>query len=46
MEYVTIPGTDLNVSKVCLGTWQFNGGQQSADKTWEAMPEQVGHCFI
>jgi hypothetical protein len=21
---VTIPGTDLNVSRICLGTWQFN----------------------
>ena len=29
-----IPQTDLDVSAVCLGTWQFCGG----DNTWEGMP--------
>ena len=25
MEYVTIPGTDLRVSRICLGTWAIGG---------------------
>ncbi len=42
MEYVNLPNSDLKVSPLCVGCWQFNGGQQSADKTWNAMPVEVG----
>lgn len=24
MEYITLPGTDLKVSRICLGTMQFS----------------------
>ncbi|XP_013382396.1 uncharacterized protein LOC106153129 [Lingula anatina] len=37
MQRVNLPGSDLNVSPICLGTWQFNGGQVGGDKTWGAM---------
>ncbi|ELU18050.1 hypothetical protein CAPTEDRAFT_222791 [Capitella teleta] len=36
MERVTLPNSDLQVSQLCLGCWQFNDNQQSADKTWAA----------
>ena len=26
MEHIQLKGTDLKVSPVCLGTWQFNDG--------------------
>ena len=41
MEYNTLGNTDLKVSRVCVGTWQFNDGQQSADKTWNAQACEV-----
>ena len=41
MSRVTLPGTDLSVSPVCIGTWQFNNDVQTADKTWPAQPYEV-----
>jgi aryl-alcohol dehydrogenase-like predicted oxidoreductase len=35
----TIPGTDLNVSIICLGTWQFNDNK--ATNAWDAQSEKV-----
>jgi hypothetical protein len=35
----TIPGTDLNVSRICLGTWQFNDNK--ATNAWDAQSEKV-----
>ena len=36
---VTIPVTYLNVSKICLGTWQFNDNK--ATNAWDAQSEKV-----
>ena len=38
---VKLSGSDLKVSSVCIGCWQFNGGEQSADKTWPAQEPEV-----
>lgn len=37
---VLLPGTDLNVSRLCLGCWQFNANK--ANPSWDAQPEEVG----
>ena len=36
METITLPRTDLTVSRVCLGTMQFAGSKEAGtcDKTW------------
>eukprot|EP00930_Biecheleria_cincta_P082391 TRINITY_DN72129_c0_g1_i1.p1 TRINITY_DN72129_c0_g1~~TRINITY_DN72129_c0_g1_i1.p1 ORF type:complete len:373 (-),score=70.41 TRINITY_DN72129_c0_g1_i1:50-1126(-) len=41
MEYITIPGTDLRVSRICLGTMQFSGSvdEGTVDITWGAMSQ-------
>jgi len=36
---VTITGTDLNVSRICLGTWQFNDNKTT--NAWDAQLEKV-----
>ena len=36
---VKLPGTDLNVSRLCLGCWQFNGNKANAN--WDAQSEEV-----
>jgi hypothetical protein len=36
---VTIPVTYLNVSRICLGTWQFNDNK--ATNAWDAQSEKV-----
>jgi len=36
---VTVPGTDLNVSRICLGTWQFNDNKGT--NAWDAQSEKV-----
>lgn len=41
MNRVKLAGTDLEVSPVCLGCWQFNGGAQ--DITWSPQEEKVRH---
>jgi aryl-alcohol dehydrogenase-like predicted oxidoreductase len=38
---VTIPGTDLNVSRICLGTWQFNDNKATNAWDWDAQSEKV-----
>eukprot|EP00698_Gefionella_okellyi_P009269 TRINITY_DN2344_c0_g1_i6.p1 TRINITY_DN2344_c0_g1~~TRINITY_DN2344_c0_g1_i6.p1 ORF type:complete len:337 (-),score=78.56 TRINITY_DN2344_c0_g1_i6:511-1521(-) len=40
MQRRNIPGTDLQVSPVCLGTWQFAGSSDHQDMTWGA-PEEA-----
>ncbi|GAU90130.1 hypothetical protein RvY_02594 [Ramazzottius varieornatus] len=42
--FTTLPGTDLSVSRVCLGTWQFNGGQ--ADITWSGQEEKLSKAIV
>lgn len=37
---ITLPGTNLNVSRVCLGCWQFNGGKDTVN--WDAQTPEVG----
>lgn len=44
MMYTTLPGTDLKVSRICLGTWQFNGGK--ADITWGGQDEKVKYLLV
>ena len=34
MEKITLAGTDLVVSRVCLGTMQFSGSSDASDATW------------
>ena len=41
---ITIPGTDLNVSRICLGTWQFNDNKET--NAWEAQSEEVWFMVI
>ena len=40
MSRVQLGNSDIQVSPVCVGCWQFNGGK--ADETWPAQPEEVG----
>jgi len=42
MEYVTIPGTDLRVSRICMGTMQFSGSvdEGTVDVTWGSMSQE------
>lgn len=44
MERKKLADSDITVSPICVGCWQFNGGEQSADKTWNAQDEQVDHA--
>ncbi|OQV22078.1 putative General stress protein 69 [Hypsibius exemplaris] len=44
MLYETLPGSDLKVSRVCLGTWQFNGG--AADLTWNPQDVKVSKDIV
>jgi len=48
MEHITLKGTDLKVSPVCLGTWQFNDGVQNIQwpvQTAEESKAIVDKCF-
>lgn len=44
MNRVKLAGTDLEVSPVCLGCWQFNGGAQ--DITWSPQEEKVSLSIV
>lgn len=39
MEYLTLPQTDIKVSRICLGCWQMNDNKANA--SWEAQPYEV-----
>ncbi|XP_063421088.1 1-deoxyxylulose-5-phosphate synthase YajO-like [Mytilus trossulus] len=41
---VLLPGTDLNVSRLCLGCWQFNANK--ANPSWDAQPEEVSKAIV
>ena len=41
MWFRIIPNTDISVSVICLGTWQFDGTEGAADNTWGYMPEET-----
>jgi len=44
MNRVKIAGTDLEVSNICLGCWQFNDG--GPDMTWAPQPEKVSLSIV
>ncbi|CAI9727746.1 aldo-keto reductase YdjG-like [Octopus vulgaris] len=44
MEHITLPGTDLKVTPVCLGTWQFNNG--ITNNTWDAQTEELSKTIV
>ena len=39
MEKVRLAGTDLDVSQICLGCWQFNDNK--ANVSWDAQCIEV-----
>eukprot|EP01043_Picozoa_sp_COSAG02_P049954 COSAG02_NODE_5074_length_4664_cov_17.061117_3_plen_160_part_00 len=45
MQYITLPGTDLRVSRVCLGTQQLSGSADDdsvgRDFTWGAVDQET-----
>eukprot|EP00005_Dracoamoeba_jomungandri_P002947 CAMPEP_0174255228 /NCGR_PEP_ID=MMETSP0439-20130205/4563_1 /TAXON_ID=0 /ORGANISM="Stereomyxa ramosa, Strain Chinc5" /LENGTH=342 /DNA_ID=CAMNT_0015337307 /DNA_START=1 /DNA_END=1026 /DNA_ORIENTATION=- len=43
MEYITLPQTDLRVSRICLGTWQFSG---KGDNTWDEIPQDTANEIV
>ena len=48
MDYVTLPGTDLKVSRVCLGTWQLAGSveKNTSDVTFGAVTQPEAEAII
>ncbi|GFO19054.1 voltage-gated potassium channel subunit beta-1 [Plakobranchus ocellatus] len=44
MEHLTLKGTDLKVSPICLGTWQFN--DSSKDITWPAQSAEESKAIV
>ncbi|XP_072029080.1 uncharacterized oxidoreductase YccK-like isoform X1 [Amphiura filiformis] len=44
MNRVQLGSSDLQVSPICIGCWQFNGGK--ADETWPAQQEQVSKSIV
>ncbi|XP_011453472.3 1-deoxyxylulose-5-phosphate synthase YajO [Magallana gigas] len=41
---ITLPGTNLNVSRVCLGCWQFNGGKDTVN--WDAQTPEESKAIV
>ncbi|KAK0058256.1 1-deoxyxylulose-5-phosphate synthase YajO [Biomphalaria pfeifferi] len=44
MEHITLKGTDLKVSRFCLGTWQFNDGEDNV--TWPAQSAELSKSVV
>lgn len=44
MEKRTLPGTDLHVSPLCLGTWQFNDNKTTIN--WEGQDRQTSKAIV
>jgi len=44
MDYLTLPQTDLKVSRICLGCWQMNNNIQNA--SWEAQTYEVSVVML
>ncbi|XP_064614986.1 1-deoxyxylulose-5-phosphate synthase YajO-like [Liolophura sinensis] len=44
MKRVTLPGSDLSVSPVCIGCWQFNDGKDTVN--WDAQPQEVSKQVV
>jgi aryl-alcohol dehydrogenase-like predicted oxidoreductase len=48
MQYVILPGTDLRVSRLCLGTMQFAGSVEkgTSDVTWGSVDESTATATV
>ena len=48
MEYTTLPGTDLRVSRICLGTMQFAGSVEegTSDVTWGQIDQETVNATV
>ncbi|KAL8611940.1 hypothetical protein ACOMHN_034069 [Nucella lapillus] len=44
MEKRTLPGTDLQVSPLCLGCWQFNDSKSTIN--WEGQSREVSKAIV
>ncbi|XP_070565684.1 uncharacterized oxidoreductase YccK-like [Ptychodera flava] len=44
MEKIILPGTVLNVSRICIGCWQFNAGK--FDETWPAQTVETSKAIV
>ncbi|XP_002734743.3 aldo-keto reductase IolS-like [Saccoglossus kowalevskii] len=44
MEKITLPGTELSVSRVCIGCWQFNSGED--DMSWPPQKEETSRAIV
>ncbi|XP_071952239.1 uncharacterized oxidoreductase YqkF-like [Antedon mediterranea] len=44
MQRSLLGSSDLNVSQICLGCWQFNGGK--SDETWPAQSIKVSQSIV
>lgn len=38
--------SDLKVSKLCIGCWQFNDGQMDGSKTWSGQSFEMSKSII
>lgn len=47
MVPVSTLGDDaLQVSKLCIGCWQFNDGEMDGSKTWSGQPYQTSKSIV
>eukprot|EP00118_Oscarella_pearsei_P023009 m.270826 g.270826 ORF g.270826 m.270826 type:complete len:141 (+) comp40544_c2_seq33:386-808(+) len=46
MERRTLRGSDLSVSPICLGTWQFAGTAENQDSTWGYLDQQTSKNIV
>ena len=46
MAKVQLAGCDLNVSRVCIGCWQFNDGQMDGSKTWNGQSYELSKSIV
>ncbi|GFS14848.1 aldo/keto reductase [Elysia marginata] len=46
MERITLKGTDLKVSPICLGTWQFNDSAQTITSTWPPQTAEDSKAIV
>ncbi|KAH3715127.1 hypothetical protein DPMN_057833 [Dreissena polymorpha] len=44
MDFVTLPRTNLKVSRICLGCWQMNGN--NANINWDAQPYETSKACV
>ncbi|XP_045167959.2 1-deoxyxylulose-5-phosphate synthase YajO-like [Mercenaria mercenaria] len=44
MDYITLPRTDIKVSRICLGCWQMNDNKANA--SWEAQTYETSKACV